>query len=89
MLWAAANRDPATFDDAETYRLSRPEQGATTFGWGPHLCPGRTITRLLAESALSGIVECEVKFSLADFDYTWVPFNHMRQLSSFPVKLAR
>ena len=89
MLWAAANRDPATFDDAETYRLSRPEQGATTFGWGPHLCPGRNITRLLAESALSGIVECEVKFSLADFDYTWVPFNHMRQLSSFPVKLAR
>ena len=84
----AANRDPHVFEEPDTYRLNRQQAGTTTFGWGAHICPGRNITRLLAESALTGTNGPNVHMSLTQDSYNWVPYNTMRQLSEFGVRIT-
>jgi cytochrome P450 len=50
---ASANRDERVFDDADTFRLDRTNGDQhLTFGFGPHVCPGATLARLIARVAL-------------------------------------
>jgi len=53
-----ANRDPAVFEDPDTFRLDR-KPGATRslpFGAGAHFCPGAWTARLEARIALEALV---------------------------------
>lgn len=44
--YAAANRDEAVFEDAETFDVERRKAGAhLAFGSGPHHCPGAALAR--------------------------------------------
>jgi len=48
---ASANRDERVFEDADEFRVDRPNADQhLTFGYGPHVCPGaalaRTVTRI-------------------------------------------
>ena len=56
LLYAAANRDPAAFDDPNTFSLDRdPEElrRHLSFGYGIHLCIGAALARLEARTALA------------------------------------
>jgi len=49
----SANRDASQFDDADSFRLDRPEaRSHLSFGGGPHVCPGAALARLEARVAL-------------------------------------
>jgi cytochrome P450 len=44
---ASANRDARYFEDADSFRLDRPNQrDHLAFGNGPHVCPGSSLARL-------------------------------------------
>jgi cytochrome P450 len=50
---ASGNRDEKYYDDAEAFRLDRPEpRNHLAFGAGPHVCPGATLARLEAVTAV-------------------------------------
>jgi cytochrome P450 len=50
---ASANRDEAVHDDPESFRLDRPDpRDHVAFGAGPHVCPGATLARLEATTAI-------------------------------------
>jgi cytochrome P450 len=55
---ASANRDEEKYDDAESFRLDRPQPRAhLTFGAGSHVCPGATLARLEATAAIEALLD--------------------------------
>jgi len=55
---AAANRDPAVFEEPDRYDLSRPNvRRHLSFAAGPHVCLGVHVARLEARVALRAILE--------------------------------
>jgi cytochrome P450 len=59
VLYASANRDPAVFDDPDTFRLDRPLQDTKrhlSFSWGIHYCLGAGLARLTARVAIETLV---------------------------------
>ena len=53
---AAANRDPAAFDQPSAFRLDRVGVSPLTFGYGAHYCLGAALARLEIAAALPRIL---------------------------------
>ncbi|WP_066901947.1 cytochrome P450 [Mycolicibacterium houstonense] len=53
---AAANRDPAVYDDPDQFRPRRPGPAPLTFGHGAHYCLGAPLARLEITAALRHIL---------------------------------
>jgi cytochrome P450 len=76
---ASANRDESVYDDPETFRLDRVEPAEhLSFGFGPHLCLGNHLTRMVGRVILEEMLD---RFppgtaSLAP-GFEWVCVDHM------------
>ena len=58
LLYASANRDEAHYADGETFRLDRPDpRNHVALGGGPHVCPGASLARLEATSAVESLLD--------------------------------
>lgn len=58
LMWAAANRDPAMFEDPETCDLNRANsRKQMAFGVGIHRCLGSHLARMMFQEMLGEIVE--------------------------------
>ncbi|MFK7918271.1 MAG: cytochrome P450 [Ilumatobacter sp.] len=59
--YGAANRDPAVFDDPNTFRLDRDldhlRRNHLAFGLGRHFCPGAHLSRLEARIVLRRLID--------------------------------
>jgi cytochrome P450 len=65
LVYASANRDSTVFDDAETFRLDRPNmKDSIAFGRGPHMCPGAGLARLQLAVALEALLDRTTRFTL-------------------------
>jgi cytochrome P450 len=53
---AAANRDPAVFDDPAGFRLDRPGPAPLSFGYGAHYCLGAALAQLEITVALRTVL---------------------------------
>ncbi len=56
MMWGAANRDPAKFDNPNTINFGRKLQHVT-FGRGIHLCVGAALARMEARIVLTALLK--------------------------------
>ncbi len=58
LVYAAANRDPAVFEDPDEFVLHRPNiDQHLAFGLGPHRCAGEGLARELLVATLSALLE--------------------------------
>jgi cytochrome P450 len=83
---AAANRDPAVFDNPEQFRLGRSGPTPLTFGYGAHYCLGAALARL--EIALALPLVLARKPRLADA-VTWRETPAIRGPLSAPIIFDR
>lgn len=57
LLYASANRDPAHFDDPETFNVERSPNNHIAFAAGIHFCLGASLARLEARIALEEVLD--------------------------------
>ena len=80
LLWGAANRDPAHFDDPAQFRLNRSAgKNHITFGKGAHFCIGAALARLEAKIVLGQLLERTSRIHAADTG-RWLPSLLVRRL---------
>jgi len=54
----SANRDERVFDDSATFRVDRANADQhLTFGYGPHVCPGAALARVVARIGVAAFLE--------------------------------
>jgi cytochrome P450 len=91
LMWSAANRDPAVFEEPDALRLDRPNaKNQLGFGWGIHHCIGAPLARLEARLAVEELLTRTRSIEL-DRDAgapTWVPSLFLRRLSSLPLTVV-
>ncbi len=74
LILASANRDPAVFDDPDTFKLDRDlGQRHIAFGYGPHFCMGAMLARLEGSILIPKIVRRLPDIKLADKEADWMP----------------
>jgi cytochrome P450 len=83
---AAANRDPDIFPEPDRFRVDRARaKDHLAFGYGAHLCLGRSIGKLQASIALSRLLERAPQLRLASGDVRWRETAVTRRLQELPV----
>ena len=83
-LLGAANRDPAVFADADTFRPGRDPNPHLAFGAGVHFCLGAPLARMELTESLGLLLR-----ELPDLDLTGTPESRgtfvLRGFTSVPV----
>ncbi|MDC0672503.1 cytochrome P450 [Nannocystis radixulma] len=58
LCYGAANRDPAVFEDPETFRPGRPDVAQLiSFGHGIHYCPGAMLSRIEVRLTVNALLD--------------------------------
>ncbi|WP_371596716.1 cytochrome P450 [Streptomyces sp. NBC_00564] len=83
---AAANRDPARFEEPDSFRPGR-SAGHVAFGYGVHYCLGAPLARMEAEVAITTFVQRVEGLTLAvdEADLEWSPGLLMHGVRRLPV----
>jgi cytochrome P450 len=86
---AAANRDPAKFDQPDKFDPARATRGSLAFGHGIHHCIGAPLARLEAEIALKKLLAAypDMHLDTDVGDAVWRESIVFRGLRSLPVRL--
>lgn len=85
-LIGAANRDPAKFDEPERLDITRNQGSHLSFGYGPHVCIGATLTYLEAEIAVRSLMRRLPGLALASRTSQWGTNAVYRSLNELPLQ---
>ncbi|NKI71289.1 cytochrome P450 [Collimonas pratensis] len=87
-LIGAANRDPAKFSEPDRLDIRRNEGAHLSFGYGPHVCIGATLTYLEAEIAMRSVMQRLPQLRLAGSMQSWGGNAVYRSLNALPLQFA-
>jgi cytochrome P450 len=85
LMLAAANRDPAQFDEPHRLDLGRHENRHVAFASGIHYCLGAPLARLESTIAFGQIARRFPKLQLTDATLQWQDNVGVRGLTSLPL----
>ncbi len=87
LVWAAANRDPAQFDNPHDLDVARQNNKHLAFGNGAHYCLGAALSRLEAEIIFTTLLHRLPRLEFAVDPPLWVQSQQFRILTTLPVQL--
>ncbi len=88
LLIGSANRDPAAFEDPETFDVARTDNNHLGFGFGIHHCLGAPLARLEAQIALPALLRRARLLERITDDLSYKENIVLRGLESLPVRLS-
>jgi cytochrome P450 len=88
LWWAAANRDPESFPDADRFDVARTPNKHVAFGWGRHFCMGSHVARLETELLFTRIIERGISIEVLG-DPERVRSNFFRGIKRLPVRVTQ
>jgi cytochrome P450 len=90
LLLAAANRDPAQYDDPDQFMLDRKARKSLAFGDGPHVCVGAALARLQTRVVFEILLERFANFGRdATLAIDWDATIHTHGPKSLPMRFTR
>ena len=89
ILIGSANRDPARFERADEFDITREPVPSLAFGKGVHRCIGESLALLEAETALSLLLDRYPELALAPgWEPEWSHLTNLRCLRSLSLSLT-
>lgn len=88
-LVGAINRDPACFENPDTFDIARRPNHQSAFGGGPHICIGKALARMTAYVAFNALMDRFPTIELAGEPVWWTDRSDQRGLHSLPLRLRR
>jgi cytochrome P450 len=89
LMWAAANRDPAMFEDPDTLNLSRPNaKKQMAFGVGMHRCLGSHYAKMMFDVMMTQILTRLPDFELAGEPELFEDAGEVYAVRKLPVKFT-
>jgi cytochrome P450 len=82
LMLGSANRDPAAFEDPDTFSLNRERNRHVAFGFGSHLCVGAALSRIEATTAIGALSQAMPQLSLTSQVVQWHQSPVSRSLAS-------
>lgn len=83
---AAANRDPAVFEDPERFDIRRGDSRHLSFGHGPHFCVGAALARMQARCLFSTLFQRCPQLQIDADKAVRPPGIVLRGLSALPLR---
>jgi len=88
LLIASANHDPAEFEDAEHFDITRTPNGHLGLGLGIHHCLGGPLARMETEVALGTLLRRAPRLALATDEVTYRANVILRGVEALPVSMT-
>lgn len=82
----AANRDPDTFPDPDTFRLDRPKGMHLAFGGGTHFCIGSVLAKLQGEIAFRALTDVLPEWELVPGVPLLAQGDSRRYITALPIR---
>ncbi|MCV7423788.1 cytochrome P450 [Mycobacterium yunnanensis] len=88
LMWGAANRDPAHFENPDEFLLNRSAgKGHLAFGKGAHFCVGAALARLEATVVIGQMLERTKTIHIAETG-RWLPSLLVRRLDRLELTVS-
>ncbi|HSG89634.1 MAG TPA: cytochrome P450 [Pseudomonadales bacterium] len=87
MSLAAANRDPDSFDDPETFDITVKRRSHVSFGGGAHICIGAPLARIEARRVYRKLFERYPQMQLPAQDIVWRALPFFRGIEKLEIEV--
>jgi cytochrome P450 len=87
-LVGSINRDPARFENPDTFDVARKPNHHLAFGGGGHVCIGKALARMTAKVAFNALMDRFERIELVGEPEWWTDRSDQRGLHSLPVRLT-